>query len=65
MNHLRHTINRLAPEGSGLDAPGREQGQALVEYAFILVLIALVVIGVLTFLGGDISSIFGSISESL
>jgi pilus assembly protein Flp/PilA len=43
----------------------REEGQGLVEYALILVLIAIVVIGVLTLLGGKVSSVFQSISDSL
>ena len=43
----------------------REEGQGLVEYALILVLIAIVVIGVLTVLGGKVSSVFEEISSSL
>ncbi|MBV9787660.1 MAG: Flp family type IVb pilin [Chloroflexi bacterium] len=43
----------------------REEGQGLVEYALILVLIAIVVIGVLTVLGGKVSSVFETISSSL
>jgi pilus assembly protein Flp/PilA len=37
-------------------------GQGLVEYALILVLIAIVVIGVLTQLGGQTSEVFSSVS---
>ena len=43
----------------------RRHGQAMVEYALILVLIAVVVIGVLLLLGGQIKSIFTSISGAL
>ena len=43
----------------------RVGGQAMVEYALILVLIAVVVIGVLLLLGGQIKSIFTSISGAL
>ncbi|HEY0734165.1 MAG TPA: Flp family type IVb pilin [Herpetosiphonaceae bacterium] len=43
----------------------REEGQGLVEYALILVLIAIVVIAVLTVLGGKVSSVFETISNSL
>ncbi|MDQ6883750.1 MAG: Flp family type IVb pilin [Candidatus Dormibacteraeota bacterium] len=43
----------------------QEDGQAMVEYALILVLIAVVVIGVLLLLGGQIKSIFTSISGAL
>ena len=43
----------------------REEGQGLVEYALILVLIAIVVIGVLTVLGGKVSSVFEKINGSM
>ena len=43
----------------------QEEGQTLVEYALILVLIAVVVIGVLTLTGTSIKSIFTAITDSL
>jgi len=43
----------------------REAGQGLVEYALILVLIAIVVIGVLTILGGKVSAIFAALNSAL
>jgi len=43
----------------------REEGQGLVEYALILVLIAIVVIGALTLTGTTISDIFGQITAGL
>ena len=43
----------------------KEEGQGLVEYALILVLIAIVVIGVLTLLGGKVSGVFSSINSGL
>lgn len=43
----------------------REEGQGLVEYALILVLIAIVVIAVLIILGPAVASIFSSITASL
>ena len=43
----------------------KEDGQGLVEYALILVLIAIVVIGVLTLLGGKVSTVFSSINSGL
>ncbi len=43
----------------------REEGQGLVEYALILVLIAIVVIGVLTLLGKKVSSVFSNINSGL
>ncbi len=43
----------------------REKGQGLVEYALILVLIAVVTIVILTTLGGRVSSVFSRISSAL
>jgi len=43
----------------------KEEGQVLVEYALILVLIAIVVIGILTLLGGKVSEVFSEINSGL
>ena len=43
----------------------REEGQALVEYALLLALIAIVSIAVLTVLGTKVSHIFSKISAKL
>jgi pilus assembly protein Flp/PilA len=43
----------------------KEEGQGLVEYALILVLIAIVVIGILTVLGQQVSEVFSSINSGL
>ncbi len=43
----------------------KEEGQGLVEYALILVLIAVVVIGALTLLGGNISALFDSLAGTI
>ncbi|GEM_PF-1681279 len=43
----------------------RERGQALVEYALILVLIAVVVIVILTVLGTQVSTVFSRIASGL
>jgi pilus assembly protein Flp/PilA len=43
----------------------KEEGQGLVEYALILVLIAIVVIGILTLLGGRVSEVFSDINSGL
>ncbi|MFV9503325.1 MAG: Flp family type IVb pilin [Oscillochloridaceae bacterium umkhey_bin13] len=43
----------------------KEEGQGLVEYALILVLIAIVVIGILTLLGGQVSAVFSDINSGL
>jgi pilus assembly protein Flp/PilA len=43
----------------------REEGQGLVEYALILVLIAIVVIAALELTGTSITDIFNDIAEAL
>ena len=43
----------------------RRKGQGLVEYALILVLIAIVVIGILTLLGNKVSTVFSDINSGL
>jgi pilus assembly protein Flp/PilA len=43
----------------------KEKGQGLVEYALILVLVAVVVIAVLVFLGPAIGNVFSTIMTKL
>jgi len=43
----------------------KEKGQGLVEYALILVLVAVVVIAVLTLLGPIIGNVFSSIITAM
>lgn len=43
----------------------KERGQSLVEYALILVLIAVVVIAALSILGSTIENVFGTVLEKL
>jgi len=43
----------------------QEKGQGLVEYALILVLIAIVVIVALTVLGGQVGNVFNDITNGL
>jgi pilus assembly protein Flp/PilA len=43
----------------------RDKGQGLVEYALILVLIAIVVIAILALLGGRVSTVFSRITSAL
>lgn len=42
-----------------------ERGQGLVEYALIIALVAVVVIGILILLGPAIGSIFSNIQQNL
>ncbi|MBI5034387.1 MAG: Flp family type IVb pilin [Chloroflexi bacterium] len=43
----------------------REEGQGLVEYALILVLVAIVVIAILALLGPQIANIFSKVTDGL
>ena len=68
MTQLQTMIStRVAPmlRGGFLASLEREEGQTLVEYALILVLIAVVVTVALTFLSTQINSIFTTIGNSL
>jgi len=42
-----------------------EEGQALIEYALILALIALLTIGILQALGGNLSAVLNKVSTSM
>jgi len=50
---------------SGYPVEHRQRGQGLVEYALIMVLVALVVIAVLALLGPAISEVFGDVYCSI
>ncbi|MCB8982765.1 MAG: Flp family type IVb pilin [Ardenticatenaceae bacterium] len=43
----------------------REEGQGLVEYALVLVLVAVVIIAILTLLGPQIGNVFSKITSGL
>jgi len=43
----------------------REEGQGMVEYALILVLVAIVVIAVLTLLGPAVGNVFSTIINAI
>ena len=42
-----------------------ERGQGLVEYALIIALVAILLVGALTALNGKLSTVFGNISNAL
>ena len=44
---------------------GREEGQAMVEYALILFLVSVVSIAILTTLGHSVSSIYSKVNADL
>ena len=46
-------------------ALSRQEGQGMVEYGLIIALVAIAVIVALTALGGQLTSIFSSITSSL
>lgn len=50
---------------SGEDKSEGESGQGLVEYALILVLVAVVVIGALAILGPQIGGAFSDLNEAI
>ncbi len=50
---------------AGLYLPEEREGQGLVEYALIIVLVAIIVIVMLSLLGGTINNVFSRISNSL
>ncbi len=50
---------------AGLYLPEEREGQGLVEYALIIVLVSIVVIILLSLLGGTVSNVFSRISNSL
>ncbi|MGE5263232.1 MAG: pilus assembly protein [Acidobacteriota bacterium] len=43
----------------------REEGQGLVEYALILVLVALVVIAILALIGPQVANVFSKVTNQL
>ena len=60
---MSHVFNLLAALMN--DAPDREKGQGLVEYALILALIAIVVVVAMQFLGTQISTILSTVGSSV
>ena len=59
-------LRRLYKKGElTMEFAPKEKGQGLVEYALILVLVAIVVIAVLMLLGPIIGNVFSSINASL
>jgi pilus assembly protein Flp/PilA len=68
MTKMRNSIGMalaLALTGISLPSIEREEGQTLAEYALILALIALLVIGAVLFLSGKIGSLFSDVGNSI
>ncbi|HXH96012.1 MAG TPA: Flp family type IVb pilin [Gaiellaceae bacterium] len=62
---LRAYLAVTALQDRATDLRDREDGQAMVEYALLLSLIAVVSIVILTALGKNVSRIFSSINSAL
>ena len=68
MKNMRNSIGMalaLALSGISLPSVEREEGQTLAEYALILALIAILVIGAVLFLSGKIDGLFSSIGSNI
>jgi Flp pilus assembly pilin Flp len=48
---------------SSISGSRLESGQTLVEYGILVMLLAIAVIGILTIVGGDVTSLFTSVSS--
>ena len=59
LTYAASVVNMLLASSSG------EAGQGMAEYGLILALVAVVVIGALTVLGGGISSTMNTLSSSV
>ena len=64
LTRLHDMLDRSQESGQGLDR-SQESGQGMVEYALILVLIAIVVIVILTTVGHQVNNVFSNISHGL
>jgi pilus assembly protein Flp/PilA len=61
----RRTMHDFIDALLGLYMPEERQGQGLVEYALIILLVAIVVVAMLTVLGGQLGSMFSRVATSL
>jgi pilus assembly protein Flp/PilA len=59
------TKTALALGASSLPSLRREEGQTLTEYALILALVAIVLVGAIGFLTGNIQTLFSDIGSKL
>jgi Flp pilus assembly pilin Flp len=67
MKNMRNSIGMalaLAPQGI-FPSIRREEGQTLAEYALILALIAVLVVGAVLFLSGQIRTVFSDIANNV
>jgi pilus assembly protein Flp/PilA len=59
------TTSKRRKEAAKMLMLGNERGQGLVEYALILVLVAVVVIAILALLGPAIGNVFSTILKNI
>jgi pilus assembly protein Flp/PilA len=59
-----NAINRVIVEAQAFQN-SRAQGQAMVEYGLILVLVSVVAVAVLTNVGTDLSAVFNNVDTKL
>lgn len=65
MRSVYRRCTECALTALGMLKQGREDGQGMVEYALILVLIAIVVIVILSTVGHQVNNVFSNISHGL
>ncbi len=65
MSHLIRCREFVAGQVERMAGQSHEEGQGMVEYALILVLIALIVIVILTTVGHQVNNVFSNISHGL
>ena len=68
MSHVRNRISiSLLGLVRGLEPPEleREEGQTLVEYALIILGVAIVCVAIVGTIGGQISSVFSHIADAI
>jgi Flp/Fap pilin component. len=61
--NFRNWFNRMVTRAAG--ATVREEGQTMVEYGLIIAVVALVVVGALILVGGQLSTTFNNIVTQL
>lgn len=65
MLHLEFLARALSGQHRSSSGTSGERGASLVEYALLVVLIAVVCIGAVAFFGGELNSSFSTTGESV
>ena len=61
---MTHFVSKFTAQFRSKLATG-ERGATAVEYGLMVALIAIVIIGAVTFLGGNLSTLFNSVASSV